>query len=499
MSPFLLRMVGSSVWYQREDLFIGGEWRRPSSAARIEVISPSTEAQIGFCPHAQPADVDRAVAAAREAFDRGPWPRMPSAERHSVLSKMAQFLRERAEATAELICHEMGSPISFLLQAKEGAPMLLDYYASLARSHRFLEPRQGLVASAYVRHEPVGVVGAITPWNGPLYLLMLKTAPALAAGCTIVAKPSPEAPLDAFLIAEAAHAAGLPAGVFNLVPGGRDTGESLVCHPGVDKITFTGSTAAGRRIAALCGEQLKRCGLELGGKSAAIVLPDAPLDAVVNYTLACGLAFNNGQACAALTRVIVPRGMQQRLVEAMTEAIRKLAVGDPHDRATAVGPLVAQRQRERVEGYIHAGKQSGAKLAIGGGRPKHLPKGWYVEPTLFYDVDNRMKIAREEIFGPVGVVIPYDGDADTAIAVANDSPYGLAGAVFTADHAQGLAVARRIRAGTFGINTFYIDPACPFGGFKGSGIGREMGPEGFAAYLEAQTVLGLPQAVSAAG
>ncbi|MET0984517.1 MAG: aldehyde dehydrogenase [Steroidobacteraceae bacterium] len=480
-------------WYERKEFFIDGHWQAPSSNAVIEVIAPATEQVLGRCPEALPADVDRAVAAARKAFDTGPWPRMSSQERVAILKKMASRLRSEADDTAHFLCEEMGASISSLLQGKGGVPMLFDYYADIASRHPFLESRAGLVGPAYVHHAPVGVVGAITPWNGPLFLLALKMAPALAAGCTVVAKPPPEAPLDAYLLAEAAKAAGLPAGVFNLVPGGRETGEHLVRHPDVDKITFTGSTVAGRRIAALCGEQLKRVGLELGGKSAAIVLPDAPIDVLANFGVSCGLAFNNGQACAALTRILVPRAMQSEVVEAMAASVRKLVVGDPKDPTTQVGPLIAKRQRERVESYIQAGKQAGAKVAVGGGRPAHLPRGWYVEPTLFYDVDNQMQIAQEEIFGPVGVVIPYDGGEEAAIALANDTAYGLAGAVFTADLQRGLAVARRIRAGTFGVNTFYIDPACPFGGFKASGVGREMGPEGFTAYLEHQTVLGLPE------
>jgi betaine-aldehyde dehydrogenase len=474
--------------YHRHDFFIGGQWRAPSTAEKIVVISPTTQEQVGTAPAAAAGDIDAAVAAARQAFDAGPWPRLSASERAAVLHSMADYLDKHGDEIVEMITAEMGSPRGRLRAGTEAA--ILRYYAEMARDTPLEAPRQGLLGPARVVHEPVGVVAAITPWNGPLYILALKIAPALAAGCTVVAKPPPETPLVGYYLAEAAAAAGLPPGVLNITPGGREAGEFLVSHRGVDKVAFTGSTAAGRRIGAICGEQLKRCSLELGGKSAAVVLDDASVDQVVASAIPFGLGFNNGQACAALTRIIVPRRRQAEFVDALAAAVNALVVGDPRDTSTHVGPLVAERQRARVEHYIKSGIDSGAKLVAGGGRPKHLDRGWFVEPTLFDEVDNKMVIAREEIFGPVGVVIPYDGGDDEAIAIANDSPYGLAGAVFSADTGRAASAASRVRAGTVGLNSFYIDLGVPFGGFKDSGIGREMSKEGLFAYTEVKSIVG---------
>ena len=344
----------------------------------------------------------------------------------------------------------------------------------------------GLLGTTLVRREPVGVVGAIVPWNVPLYVTMSKLAPALVAGCTIVLKPAPETPLDAYILAEAFAEAGLPKGVLNIVSAGREVGEHLVKHPDVDKISFTGSTAAGKRIMSLCGEQLKRVSLELGGKSAAVILDDADLDTTIPGLLPNSL-MNNGEACVAQTRILAPRDRYQEVVDRLVEAVRAMPVGDPMDPATQIGPLVASRQRDRVEGYIAIGQEEGAKVAIGGGRPAGADKGWYVEPTVFVGVDNKMRIAQEEIFGPVVAVIPYDGEAD-AVRIANDSSYGLSGTVWTADPARGVDVARKVRTGTYTVNGFVLDFATPFGGFKQSGIGRELGPEGLEEYLELKSV-----------
>jgi betaine-aldehyde dehydrogenase len=343
-----------------------------------------------------------------------------------------------------------------------------------------------MLGPALVRREPVGVVGAIVPWNVPLFVTMLKLAPALAAGATVVLKPAPETPLDAVLLAEAIREAELPAGVVNIVPAGREVGEHLVTHPGVDKISFTGSTAAGRRIAALCGERLKRVTLELGGKSAAIILDDADLGSTIAGLLPAAM-MNNGQACMAQTRVLASRRRYAEVVEGLVEAVCALPVGDPTAPETFCGPLVAARQRERVESYIRAGREEGAAIAVGGGRPAGLARGWYVEPTVFTRVDNRMRIAREEIFGPVIAVIAYDDETD-AVRIANDSDYGLSGTVWTADVDRGLDVARRVRTGTYTVNGFWMEFSAPFGGFKCSGIGRELGPEGLEAYLEPKTI-----------
>ncbi len=388
---------------------------------------------------------------------------------------------------ANLISAEMGSPLLFSLLAQAPMPLvMLQYFIDLARTFPFEEERQGPLGRVLVRKEPVGVVGAIMPWNVPQFTMMSKLAPALVSGSTIVLKPSPETPLDIFLLAQIAHDAGIPAGVINIVPAGREVGEHLVTHPGVDKIAFTGSTAAGRRIASLCGEQLKRVSLELGGKSAAIICDDADLDATIEGLKMASL-MNNGQACIAQTRILASRSRYAEVVDALGAMVGGMKVGDPLDFETEIGPLVADRQRDRVEGYIKIGRDEGARVVTGGGRPEGLDKGWYVEPTLFADVDNSMRIAQEEIFGPVLVAIPFD-DEEQAVAIANDSDFGLAGSVWTADTDRGLDIARRVRTGTYGINQYLMDFASPFGGFKSSGIGREFGPEGLSQYLESKSI-----------
>jgi len=470
---------------ERRDLFIGGKFVAPSGRGTLAVVSPSTEEEIGSVPRAEPADVDRAVAAAREAFDRGPWPRMRPAERADALRRVSKHLGGRAEELAQLITAEMGAPISFCRVAQTGTT-LLDYYAEIGSSAPVEEPRRGMMAPLLVRREPVGVAALIIPWNAPMGLCLGKLAPALMAGCTTVVKPAPETPLDAYFLAEAVMAADVPPGVVNIVAVDRDVGEHLVRHPGVDKVSFTGSTAAGKRIMSLCGEQVKRVTLELGGKSACILLEDADLAAALPFVV-MGATLNNGEACIALTRVLAPRGRYDEIVDGLAHAMSALTVGDPFDPATRIGPLVSARQRSRVEGYIADGRRAGAKIVVGGGRPRGLERGWYVEPTLFRDVDNGMKVAREEIFGPVVCVIPY-GSGEEAVAIANDSPYGLCGAVWTRDLARGVEVARQVRTGTFSVNGFTWDLAAPFGGFKQSGLGREWGPEGLADYQELKTV-----------
>lgn len=475
-----------------DQLFIGGAWVAPEGTGRIEVISPATEEVVARVPDATEADVDKAVAAARQAFDHGPWPHMPPADRGAILAKVAEVITAEMVDMAETIAGEMGSPVSWAQLGQVLAPtMVFNYYASLAASFGFDEVRSGVLnPEVLVSKEPVGVVGAIAPWNVPLFIASSKLAPALAAGCTVVFKPAPETPLDAFRLAEIFADAGLPEGVLSVVPAGREVGEHLVTHRGIDKVSFTGSTVAGRRIGGLCGERLRRCTLELGGKSAAIILDDADLTATLVNLLPNAL-MNNGQACIAQTRILAPRSRYSEVVDALVEQVRSMVVGDPLDASTEVGPLVAARQRDRVEGYLRSGLEEGARVATGGGRPAGLTKGFYVEPTVFVDVDNKMKIAQEEIFGPVLAVIPYDGD-DEAVSIANDSTYGLCGSVWTSDNDRGLGVARGVRTGTYMLNTGVpIDFATPFGGFKESGIGREFGPEGLETFLEMKSI-GLP-------
>ena len=472
----------------QDKLFIDGQWVAPAGTGTIEVIEAHTEELLGTAPDGTTADIDRAVAAARKAFDEGPWPQTSPAERAEVMAKLSGLLQARYQEIAELITRENGSPISWSIMGQVfAATMVLDYYTNLAKTFAFEEERQGALGQILVRREPVGVVGGIVPWNVPLFVTMLKLAPSLASGSTMVLKPAPETALDAYLLAECVQEAGVPAGVLNIVAAGREVGEHLVTHPDIDKISFTGSTAAGRRIASLCGERLRRCTLELGGKSAAIVLDDADLEANIDNLLVGGSFMNNGQACVAQTRVLASRGNYDRVVDALVERARTLKVGNPMEQDTEIGPLVAKRQQDRVLGYINKGQEEGAKVAIGGGVPADQPKGWFIEPTVFVNVDNKMTIAQEEIFGPVVVVIPFD-DVDDAVRIANDSPYGLAGSVWTKDGAAGLDVARRVRTGTFGINGMGMDFGGPFGGFKSSGIGRELGPEGLNGYLESKNI-----------
>ncbi|MBS4730354.1 aldehyde dehydrogenase [Mycobacterium sp. SM1] len=472
-------------------LFIGGEWVGSAGSDTITVISPSTEEVLGSVPEADHADVDAAVAAARQAYDDpAGWSCWSPAQRAEAMERLAAALEARAAEMASLVSSQNGMPVAVSQQVEAVfPPVLLRYYASMVRDRTPEEQRAGLLGgTVMVRHEPVGVVGAIVPWNYPQTLAAFKYAPALAAGCTLVIKPSPETVLDSYLLAEAVSEAELPAGVINIVPGGRETGAYLVSHPSIDKVAFTGSTYTGRQIAETCGRLLRPVTLELGGKSAAIVLDDADLNlAEIGQQLFGATLMNNGQTCYLCTRVLAPQSRYGEIVELFTEFARSLKVGDPLAPDTMIGPMVSQKQRDRVEGYIAKGLSEGAKLTTGGGRPSDRDRGWFVEPTVFSDVDNNFTIAQEEIFGPVLSLIPYR-DVDDAIRLANDSTYGLGGTVWSSDADRATEVARRLQTGTVGVNAYLPDPAAPFGGVKGSGIGRELGPEGLTAYEYTKSV-----------
>jgi aldehyde dehydrogenase (NAD+) len=469
-------------------LFIDGGWVAPSSDAAFDVIEAATERPFLRVAEAKEADVRRAVAAAKVAFDDGPWPRMRHAERAEFLREMARGLRERAEDFGQVWPRQSGILYSHARGIGASAAGRFDYYAGLAGTYPFETPVQPSAGEfGLLVREPVGVVGAIIPWNAPLGLIAVKLAPALLAGCTVVLKLSPEAPGEGYLVAEIAEAIGLPKGVLNVVTADREVSELLVRDPRVDKISFTGSTAAGRRIASLCGERIARCTLELGGKSAALVLDDVDLE-VTARVLADAALRMTGQQCMLLTRIVVSRPRHDVFVEALAAAFSKVRVGDPFDPDSEIGPLATRRQRDRVEGYIAKGIDEGATLATGGQRPEHLDRGWYIEPTVFGDVDNSSTIAQEEIFGPVLSVIPADDDRQ-AIKIANDTIYGLNASVFTDDVDRARAVARELRSGTVGHNAYRHDLGIAVGGFKQSGIGREGGTEGLLPYLETKAVV----------
>ena len=478
----------SGIIEHPDRFFIDGGWVKPSSDARFEVITPATEEPYLYVAEARTADMERAVATAREAFDRGPWPSLSHAERAGYLTAMGARLKERVADLSDIWTNEMGVLRSAGERLITSATDALFYYASLAETFAFEERHTPAVGNVgLLVREPVGVVAAIIPWNAPYKLLLYKIAPALLAGCTVVLKASPEAPASAYVVAEIAEAVGLPKGVLNVLTADRQVSEQLVRHPGIDKVTFTGSSAAGRKIASICGERIARCTLELGGKSAAVVFDDYDVASVAR-TFSQSTPMMTGQVCASLTRLIVPRARHDALVEAMVAEFSALTVGDPFSPATNMGPLALSRQRDIVERYIAMGSEEGATVATGGRRPASLNRGYFIEPTVFANVDNAMTIAREEIFGPVVNVIPAESEAQ-ALEIANDSPFGLNAAIFTNDADKAYYAARRLRSGTVGQNGMRTDFTIAFGGFKQSGIGREGGVEGLMPFLETKTIV----------
>jgi acyl-CoA reductase-like NAD-dependent aldehyde dehydrogenase len=469
--------------------FIDGAWVAPSSNAMFDVINCATEEPYVRIAEAQAADVNRAVAAARKAFDTGPWPRFSHKERAGYLTAIAAELDARADDLARVWVTQSGVTYQSAGPTMRALSKKFRFHASIAETYPFQEEHRTLagVGVGMLVREPVGVVAAIIPWNGPGGLMCNKTAPALLAGCTIILKASPEAPGEAYILAEICEKVGLPPGVFNMVTAGRAVSELLVRHPDVDKITFTGSTAAGRKIASICGERIARVTLELGGKSPALILDDYDV-ATAAKTIAENAIYLTGQVCSSLTRIVVNRKRHDALVDALSASFERVKVGNPFDEANQMGPLAMSRQRDRVEGYIAKGKEEGARLATGGGRPAHLNRGFFVEPTVFGNVDNNSTIARDEIFGPVLSVIPVNSEQE-AIDVGNDTIYGLNSTVFTNDVERFYAVARRLRAGSVGHNGPRADSSIGIGGFKQSGIGREGGLEGLQPFLETKTMV----------
>jgi acyl-CoA reductase-like NAD-dependent aldehyde dehydrogenase len=466
-----------------EQLYIDGKWVTPSGRGSIDVIDAATEEPIGRIPSGNEQDVDRAVLAAARALPG--WAGTSVGDRARFLDRIKEGLAARADEIATTISGEVGSPITMAKNIQATLPVAVTgSFAALVREFPFEER----IGNSLVVREPVGVVAAITPWNYPLHQAMGKVAPALAAGCTVVLKPSEVAPLSAFVLAQVVHEAGLPPGVFNLVTGlGPPFGEMLVRHPRVDMISLTGSTNAGRRVAELAAPSVKRVALELGGKSATVILEDADFDKAVGVSVSNAF-LNGGQTCSAWTRMLVPRKRQDQALEIAKRAAAKFKPGDPRSPETRLGPLASAQQRERVRKYIRTGIEEGARLVVGGpDAPEGLPKGYYVKPTIFAGVKPEMTIAREEIFGPVISVLAYE-DEDDAVRIANDTIYGLAGGVWSADAAHAERVARRLRTGQVDINGGRFNPLAPFGGFKQSGRGRELGKFGLEEFLETKSL-----------
>ena len=463
--------------------YYDGDWRKPATADLTDVVSSASEEVIGRVPRGSADDVDRAVKAARRAFD-GEWSRTSIDERANWLEKLSAAMKARVPHAAEAISHEVGTAIGYATKVQVESPVsAIALNAKFAREHQ-LETELG---NSLIVREPIGVVGCITPWNYPLHQVVAKVAPALAAGCTVVLKPAELAPLSALMLADTAHEIGLPPGVFNVVCGsGRVVGEALVAHRDIDMVSFTGSVQAGSRVAALAGEGIKKVCLELGGKSPFVVLDDAPFDKAIPAGVNNCMQ-NSGQTCSAWTRMLVPRGRQAEAIEQAKTQLGKLTLGDPFDPKTRLGPLVSAHQRDSVLKYVEKGKSEGAELVAGGDKPASLSRGFFVEPTIFADVDNRMTIAQEEIFGPVLSIVPYDTEEE-AIRLANDSVYGLAGGVWGGTMERALHVARRLRTGQVDVNGGRFNQLAPFGGYKKSGIGRELGPLALDEFFQLKSI-----------
>ncbi|WP_277068853.1 aldehyde dehydrogenase [Saccharomonospora viridis] len=484
--------------------FIDGAWRQPSGSDVFTVVSPSTGKRIGSVPAASTADIDAAVEAARRAFYETDWPHRPPAERAALCEALAAKIHERKDDFADLLVDELGCTRALADVYQAVAPTLhWNYNAAVARNYNYTEVRTadlgplaggsagGMImpyeTQSLVVKEPVGVVATLVAYNFSLPGTAQKVAPAVAAGCTVVIKVPEPNPLAIFAMAELVAEVGFPPGVINIVAAGPEASEHLVSHPDVDMVSFTGSTTIGSRIGEVCGAQIKPTVLELGGKSAAIVLEDADLDTTIPTLLGISVIPSSGQSCVCQSRFLVPRSRHDEIVERLVAALAEVKVGDPHDPEVQMGPLITEAHRERVLGFIERAVDQGAKVAFGGGIPEGLTEGWYVEPTLLTNVTSDMEIAQEEVFGPVVAVIAYE-DEDDAVRIANDSKYGLAGSVFTSDIAHGFKIARRIRVGTFSVNSYSADFNSPFGGFKKSGIGREHGVAGFESYLIPKTI-----------
>jgi len=470
-----------------DKLFIGGEWVAATSGRQIEITNPNSEEIVARVAEASEADMDRAVAAARQAFDHGPWPTTPPAERGRRLMAMIDQLEARVPELAAAWTAQVGGLASFAPVMHGGAVAGLRGIAAMGESFAWVEQKKGqVVDTAIIAREPVGVVVGIAPWNAPFGIMANKVFYALIAGCPIIMKPSPETPLEAYIIAEAAEAAGLPGGTVNLVPAERAASDHLIHSNDIDKVSFTGSSAAGMHIASVCAGKMTRCTMELGGKSAAIIRDDFPIEAAAGI-LGNTITVMSGQVCAMLSRAIVPKHRHDELAEAIAGVMKGITIGHSEDPGTQLGPLAMKRQLERVEMYIEEGRKS-ADLVTGGQRPAHMNKGYFIEPTLFANVDNQSRIAQEEIFGPVLCLIPAEDEED-AIRLANESDFGLNGSVFTTDPQAAYDISRRIRTGVMGQNGMRMEFGMPFGGFKQSGVGREGGEEGLWPYLETKTIL----------